>query len=1025
MNRVLHVLLFLFIIGTGAINAQSTRVTGLVTDATDGSPIPGASILVKGTTTGTITSFDGNYSLEVPADATTLIFSFIGMKSQEITFTGQSVINVVLQVESIGVEEVVVSAYGTKGKVGLKGAMSVVTAKDLEQVPVASFDQMLQGKTTGLQIASGSGQPGSSSTKVRIRGTGSIMGGNEPLYVVDGVPIEAGAFASLNANDFETVTVLKDASSTAIYGSRASNGVILITTKNGVEGKTTVNVRHQSGVSIKSSEKFEMMNTNEKLWFEEIAQKGPGWEFSQNNPMYSSLSTEAREAQDSELSRLRTINTNWEDIFFRMGQTHSTEANFSGGNKKTKFYASIQKFYQEGLSERSDLSRYAGRLNLEHNISDKFKIGIRSSLGNSNSNLIESEGGIALMNPFAAVYLANPWENPYLQDGSPNSGSYLYTNPELDETQNGLRYNSYRNTGANVLDQMQNSTYMVEETKFVGAFNFVWNINEYLSAKTQYGLDYRQTITEREVRPEALTSLESGDYDEPRQGSMSKSYGRRDETNFTNTLDYKRMLGEDHLVTVVVGTEYINRKISTFGFTGYGLDVKRPGSLAGITSGTDDNDFIPSVGGSETERALFSMFSLFNYTFKDKYTFSGSLRRDGSSAFGADHKYATLYSAGLTWDVTREDFIASKEWINNLKFRISYGLTGNQDGLDDFETLTTWQTYQYNNQDGYALLRSGDPTLKWEIAKKFNVGFDYNLFANRLNGSFDVYNDITDDLFIDQNFSSWAGIPGNSKKTNAGKVRNRGIELLINYDIVRRNSLKWSVGANFSYNDNEILDLGQVTDFEYGTSIVKEGLPLGSHYMVKWGGVNPANGNALYYTKDGDLTENYSSDDSVAKFGTSNAPFTGGFNTSVSYKGIELSAQFSFAQGFSRFNNQSYFMENPDFAQYNMSRDMLNVWQSPGDITEIQSVTSTRQFSSKDIEDASYLRFRNLTLAYNLPKAILNKVGVVNHFRLYAQAQNLFTWTKWTGFDPEDSNNIASFEYPTPRILSVGIDVSF
>lgn len=1025
MKRIIQTLLILFVLGGYVLNAQVHTVTGVITDASDGSLIPGATVVVKGTTTGTITNFDGFYSLDVPADAEFLVYSFVGLKTHEVAFTGQTVINVALETESVDVEEVVVTAYGTKGKVGLKGAISVVSAKEMDQVPVATFDQMLQGKTTGLSISTGSGQPGSGNTKVRIRGAGSIMASNEPLYVVDGVPIEGGAFASLNANDFETVSVLKDASSTAIYGSRASNGVILITTKQGKEGKTIVNVRHQTGFSVKANEKFEMMNSTEKLWFEEIAKKGPGWEMSPVNPNYDRMSPEARAAQESELARLRSVGTNWNDIMFRVGKTLSNEVNFSGGSAKTKFYIAFQNYYQEGLSDRSDINRYTGRLNLNHKISDKVKIGLTTSIGQAKRNLIESEGGIALMNPFAAVYLANPWEEPYTASGGINSGSYRYINPYLSDDLNDEFYNPYGNTGANVLDQMANSSYKKEEIKFVGAFNASWSITQHLAAKTQYGIDFREVQTQRWVSPDAITSVQAGEFDEPRDGSMGQSYNRRTEATFTNTLDYKRVFSDRHLVSVVVGTEYIKRDISSYGFTGFGLEPKLPESFKAITPGTDENDYIPTVGGGVSERALFSMFSLFNYTLDDKYTFSGSIRRDGSSAFGSNYQYAMLYSGGFTWDVTREAFMTNLDWVNNLKFRISYGTTGNQTGIGDYERLTTWGHSSYTTEKAYVLGRSGDPDLKWEIGYKFNAGFDYNLFGNRLKGAFDVYNDITSDLFILQNFSSWAGIPGDAKKTNAGKMRNRGVEFSVNYDVIKSNGLTWTLGTNLSYNDNEILDLGQVTEFEQGTSIVREGLPLSSHYMVKWAGVNPANGNALYYTKDGQITEKYSQDDNVATFGTSNAPFTGGAHTSVSYKGIELNAQFTFAQGYSRFNNQTFFQENPNFAQFNMSKEMLTVWQQPGDVTEIQGVHSQREFSSKDIEDASFIKFRNLMLAYNIPKSILKQVGFIDRVRIYAQGQNLVTWTKWTGFDPEDSNNIASYEYPTPRVYSFGLDVAF
>jgi hypothetical protein len=364
-------------------------------------------------------------------------------------------------------------------------------------------------------------------------------------------------------------------------------------------------------------------------------------------------------------------------------------------------------------------------------------------------------------------------------------------------------------------------------------------------------------------------------------------------------------------------------------------------------------------------------------------------------------------------------------WINSLKYRISYGTTGNQGMGSNFPSLTLWNTGTYGGQPALFLGNSGNPDLKWEIGHKFNTGFDYHLFNNRLNGTVEVYNDITSDLFISLKTSYTAGIPGNSKDINAGKMRNRGLEFLINYDLIRKGDFTWKAGANFSYNDNKILDLAQVTEFEMGTSIIREGLPLGSHYIVKWAGVNPATGEPLYYTEDRQITNNYSADDAVAEFGTSYAPFTGGFNSGISYKGVEVSAQFSFAHGYSRFNNQHFFQENPNFAQYNMSRTMLDVWEKPGDLTEIQSVGTEREFSSKDIEDSSFLRFRNLVVAYNVPAGLLKRSGIVKNLRVYGQGQNLLTWTKWTGFDPEDSNNIATYEYPVPRTFTFGLDVTF
>ncbi len=1017
MKRFLIALFFLSV-GIGCLLAQTRDIRGTVTGKADGLPIPGVSVFVKGTTMGTITNVNGEFSLSVPADAELLVFSFVGMQTQEVSLTANDVINVALEDESIGMDEVVVTAYGSKGKVGLKGSISTVSAKELDQMPVATFDEMLQGKTTGLSIASGSGQPGGANTKVRIRGNSSIMGNNAPLYILDGVPIEAGAFATLNANDFESISVLKDASATSIYGSRASNGVILITSKRGSEGETTVNYRHQSGWSFRTQDKFDMMNASEKIWFEELAQKGPGWDLSPLNSKNQGISNELLTAHENELNRLRGLNHNWVDEFFRVGKTQSHEVNLSGGNKKTKFYMAFQSFKQEGIANRSDMNRNSGRVNIDHSISDRVRIGLSTNGGYSKSNRIESENAIALSNPFAAVYLANPYEEPYDANGNLDPGFYQYaSNEERND------YEAFSKTGTNAIDRQRHSSNVSEESKLVAALNLEWDILDGLTFKTQYGFDYRISTYEYWISPNAYSSKLLGENDPGREGSISESFRRNFEATFTNTLDYKKLLGERHIVGALLGSEFVDNKYNGFGFTAYGLNPKLPNTPAAASPGTPENNFIPGTSGFKTQRALFSLFSIFNYTYSDRYTFTGSLRRDGSSAFGANNKYAILYSVGAIWDIKRESFMDGATWVNNLKIRASYGTTGNQSGIGNFESLTLWGNTYYNGEAGLGLAQAGDPDIKWEIGEKFNAGIDYNLFKNRINGTLEVYNNITSDLFIYQALSRTSGIAG--KNVNAGKMRNRGVEFLINLDVIRKNAFRWSLGTNLSYNDNEILDLGQVNEFEQGTSIVRVGLPLNSHYSVKWAGVNPVNGDPLYYTKNGVVSNKFSADDAVAEFGTSEAPFTGGFNTSLGYKGFDLRAEFTFAHGYSRFNNQKFFQENPNFAQFNMSRKMLTIWQQPGDITEIQGYGTQREFSSKDIEDASFLRFRNVTLSYNFAGELLKQTRFIKGMRLYAQGQNLFVWSKWSGFDPEDNNNIGQYEYPSARTFTVGVDVTF
>ncbi len=1021
--RLTAFLIWLMLCASSSLLAQTRSISGVVKEKGNGMPIPGATVLLKGTTIGTITNIDGVYSLEVEEGSQILVFSFIGMETVEVVADAQSIINVDLGNASLAVEEVVVTAYGSKGKVGLKGAITTVSAKELDQVPVASFDQMLQGKTTGLAIASGSGQPGSAA-KVLIRGTSSISGGNTPLYILDGTPIAAGDFANLNANDFENVVVLKDAAATSVYGSRASNGVILITTKRGQEGGTSVNYRYQAGISVKTQDNFEMMNASEKLWFEELTQKGVGWDLSLRNPLNSGLSSDLLNAHESELNRLRGINTNWQDAFVRNGQTQSHEVNMSGGNENTKFYLAYQNYYQEGLAQRSDLNRHTGRLNLDHSISDKIRVGVSTTFSYSKDNIIESEGGIALANPFAAMYLANPYEELYNADGSLNRGFYKYpSNAERNEDFSN-DYSSFYLTGPNAYDRIVNMSNSGENTKFVGVFNVEWDIISGLTAKTQYGIDYGSGIYERWSSPNSLEAELAQEDANYRDGSISENTSRRVETNWTNTLDYKKQIREKHILGVLIGSEYTSRYNQSFGFTGYGLNSKLPKSMAGITPGTSTNNYIPSVGGGESQRRLFSLFTILNYTFSEKYSFSGSLRRDGSSAFGQNNKFAILYSGGFIWDISREGFMDNLSWVNNLKLRTSYGTTGNQ-GVSDFESLTLWGTTSYNGESGLGLSHSGDPDIKWEITHKFNIGLDYNLFNNRLNGSIDVYNDMTSDLFLVQSLSSTAGVPGNAKRVNTGELRNRGIEFLVNYDLIRNKTFRWTINANISYNDNEVLSLGQVDEFESGTSIVRVGLPLNSHYIVEWAGVNPATGDPMYYAEDGSVSNNFNDGYRVTKFGTSDAPINGGFGSSFQWKGFDLSAAFTYAYGYSRLNNESFFQENHNFAQYNMSRKMLNIWQKPGDVTEIQRLGTERQFSSKDIEDSSFLRLRNVQLSYSVPSPVLKRSGFIKNVRIYGQAQNLLTWTSWSGFDPEDSNNIATYEYPAARTFSVGIDVSF
>ncbi|MDR9417725.1 SusC/RagA family TonB-linked outer membrane protein [Gracilimonas sp.] len=992
MFRKLQFVLLLSLIYSSSVFAQSRTIEGVVSDAETGEAIVAASIQIEGTTRGTTTNIDGEYSLEA-STGDVLIFSFLGYIPKRVTVADQNTIDVQLAPDVQMLEDVVVTGYTTESRDKITGSISTITNQSLESVPLASFDQILQGKSPGLYITSGSGQPGSAAT-VRIRGSASITGSSTPLYVVDGVPINSSDFATLNPSDFESVSVLKDASATAVYGSRGSNGVIVVTTKRGQSNQSEITYSGQYGVSTVGEPNFDMMNTEQKLEFEEILRGFTGWAISPDNPANAGVDPAVLEEQRQELI---AQSTDWEDVFFRNGITQNHQLSFAGGNDRTRYYVSGSMFDQQGVGLRSALERYTLRLNLDANVSDNITVGFNGQGGYSESTFIESENGVALSNPFAAVYLANPYEKLFDEDGNILSGG--------------------GKTGANAYDRTQNDENRRNEIKFVGKGFINYDISDFRFG-TNLSLDYRERDFDRWINP---TSYAGQLVSQGGSGLLSKSNNRATRIVSLTTAEYINTFDDIHTVNVFLGNEFIKQYFDSFGYTGYGLSDKLGSTPASITPGSPDNGLIPGVGGGISDSALWSLFGIIDYSYDNKYNLKASVRRDGSSRFGEANQYALLWSLGGSWVATNEDFMSDIDYLDRLVVRASYGKTGNQLGIGNYQRVATFSIGSYVGNSTIVPSSPGNDDLKWETTKKANLGFDFAVLDNRVTGTVDLYNEATEDLFINQSLSRTSGFT--SLEVNAGSMRNRGVELSLQADVYRSTNAIISVNGNYSYNQNEITDLGQVDEFELGTSIIKEGLPLGTHYVVGWAGVDPATGAPLYYDGEGNVTTQFSGDFSQATFGTWLPPRTGGFGVDASYKNFSLRSQFTFASGYTRFNNQSFFNENHGFAGFNQRTVMLDIWQEPGDITDIQSNQYARQFSSKDLEDASYLRFRNLMVSYRIPGSVFN--NQVSGVRLFVQGQNLYTWTKFTGFDPEDSNNIAQYEYPTPRIFTTGIDINF
>jgi TonB-linked SusC/RagA family outer membrane protein len=581
--------------------------------------------------------------------------------------------------------------------------------------------------------------------------------------------------------------------------------------------------------------------------------------------------------------------------------------------------------------------------------------------------------------------------------------------------------------GTSALERLLATTQKRDEVKAVLGSNLRFKVTDYLSLISTLGLDYRELITERAIDPNTQTgTLVTG-----ARGSFGEGFNRVYRLFGNAGLNFSKRFGTKHNVDVTALYEGIATRVRTFSYSGFGINSALLNTPVGITGGTGTNGFIPTVGGSRDAETtgnftnnLQSFISIARYTFNDKYSLNASYRIDGASTVPAVNRWHSFYSAGATWNVSKENFMADVNFVSDLRLRASYGQSASP-FTSPFGYLSTYGNARYDGITGIAPATFGNDFYDWEYANQANIGLDFALFKNKVKATVDVYNKTTKNLFISQQVSRTSGV--GSLNTNAGSMRNRGIEVDLSADVVSNRDLKWTVSGNISYNENTILDLGQVNEFILGTSIIRKGLPFGSHYIPKWAGVDAATGNPLYYNRDGSVTTVYNrTEQSVAEFGSYLPKIQGGFSSSLNFKGFYLEAFFSFAGGNKRFNNEDFFNENSSFASSNQSTLMLQRWRKPGDVTNIQRFGSARQFSSKDIQDASYVRLRNINIGYMVPARTLQGItDKITSMTFFIQGQNLYTWTSWRGFDPEDNNNIATFEYPSNRIITFGLNLGF
>jgi TonB-dependent starch-binding outer membrane protein SusC len=973
-------LLLIFILMEFCASAQSRLITGTVNDISDGNSLPGVNISFKeGKNTATVTDKAGNFSLTIPNEGV-LVFSFIGYKTQEFATKGLAVLSVSMSEDTRNLNEVVVTGYAPQTKRESSGSVATIKAKSIRQIPLASFDQMLQGQAPGLLVIGGSGQPGSAAT-VRLRGIGSINGSNAPLYILDGVQISAANFASLNADDFETINVLKDASATAIYGSRGANGVIVITSKRGKSGEMKIEYSALRGTTDYPTNPIEVMNTNEKI----------DYELARGGTPISKLSKE-------DLGKLRQVNTDWESLIFQKGVTNQHQISLSGGTEKLTYYVSGNLFNQEGTVKGTNLDRYTGRINLDGK-EGSFSFGVSASMGFSKYNYV-AESDRNLSSPLNGLRWANPYETAYNQDSTYTILGSGLPNPirEINERQR-----------------------LISELKGIGSIYLQYQIPfvKGLALKTNWGTDYQNwDITNY------FSKLSSGGIAaQGKQGILSRDNDIQNRITGTNSLTYSKTFGK-HYLNAGLYHELVKQNNSSFGFTGYGL-TGRLQNEAGITPGSPTNDFIPQVSGGASRRALLSYFSNLTYGFNEKYYLNLNVRRDGSSRFGTNNRYANFASVGANWIISSENFMQNVSFINYLKLKASYGTVGNQEGIGSFAARELFGTANYNGKQGNTVSQLSNPELRWEQKNKTNIGLEYELFKSRITGSVELYNDITTNLFLNYQLSRTTGF--SSLNRNIGEMQNKGIEIALNTVNIRKGKFEWTTNLSFTYNQNLVKKLspdtpkdGIATDF----GVIREGLPVGAYFLMESAGVNPKNGNAQYKNLDGTLTESYNPTQKKV-FSNALAPYFGGFTNTLRFAGIEASAFFTYSFGNYIYNFALADLVDPNYYADNVAKDLINEWKKEGDQTEIPRASQPMERNvTRFLEKGDFLRLRNLTISYTLPNAMLEKVKVKS-VRVFVQGQNIKTFTKFRGYDPELAGTLVGAQYPALLQLTGGLNITF
>lgn len=988
--------------------AQS-RLTGTVTSAEDGQPVVGASVKAKGLNAGAVTNVDGEFTINVPV-GTELEITYLGMVPK--TVKAANNMRIVLESDSHTLEGVVVTGYGSARKLGtIAGSVSSVSGDALSLRPSASVSDALQGQVAGLQVFTSSGEP-SAVSSMTIRGVTSINASTEPLYILDGSEISANTFVSLNPNDIENITVLKDASSTAIYGSRAANGVVIVTSKKGKFGEApTVLVSAQYSVSEVAHDGTEVMDASQWFKFQEMI-----------NP--SNLTNESFQAMKNYYQKYN-IGTDWVDRF--LGNTSpisQIDASVRGGSLNTAYLVSFSHYNADGLYDDSNMRRETLRANLEYNITPWLKIGTNSNIAynKTQTTLVINGKATSIYNkPWAAhAYLPTQTTHEILGLAYNPDGTINYANSSFNGYGEELKWYSL-NAGQGTFnpDYLASKQPEIQRRVRINENAFV-NINPIkgLNLRSAIGLDWNDL----RVSYKAYNLVDDGFGEQMPTGQASEQFSNFYRWTVTNTAEYKFNFLRDHDVTILLGQESMTSKTTSFGAMRTGLVDNR---LMLLSSTSNAAPLVPSHAISEEVRN--SWFGMLNYSYANKYFLDLSLRRDGSSLFAKDNRWGTFGAAALMWSVSNEAFMdVTKDWLKDLQFRVSYGSTGNS-GIDPYLALglVGASSTMYIDASGTVIANASNPDLTWEKVKTFNIGLSGRLF-DRVDFDLQYYDKVTSDMLMSIPYSYTTGF--SAGYGNVAEMYNRGFDFTIGVDIIKNKDWYWNVKVNGNYNKNKVTKLFQGLDqYVLGDfQMLEVGHDMGEYYMVRWSHVDPADGQSVWLDKDGNYTKIYSEANRVQTGKSWIAPWSGGLSTTVAWKGLQLDVQFTGMFDRYMFNNERMWLEDPQAnGTYNMAASMLNMWTTPGQKTDIPAANAVRQGDTMWLEDASFVRLKYLQLSYTLPKNWLDQTGFIKGAKVFLVGRNLITFTGYKGYDPEVNNTMTFGNYPNTRQYSIGAQLTF